>query len=36
MKFAIALLLASSSAIQIKETPLAGHSPEENTCVYVN
>ena len=35
MKFAIALLLASSEAIKTKLTPLAGHLPVTNTCVNV-
>merc|ERR1719263_605494 len=35
MKFAIALLLASTKAINIKSTPLAGHAPLQNTCVNV-
>ena len=35
MKFAIALLLASSEAINIKLTPLAGTHPADNTCVNV-
>merc|ERR1712166_410793 len=41
MKFAIALLLASSEAINIKitplagQTPLAGHYPADNSCVNV-
>ena len=37
MKLVHSLLLASTaSAINIKATPLAGHAPDENTCVYVN
>ena len=35
MKFAIALLLSSCEAINIKATPLAGHAPMDNTCVNV-
>ena len=35
MKFAVALLLASSQAINIKLTPLAGHPALTNTCVNV-
>ena len=35
MKFAIALLLVSAEAINIKMTPLAGHYPADNTCVNV-
>ena len=37
MKFAIAsLLVANTQAINIAATPLAGHAPMQNTCVYVN
>ena len=37
MKFAIAsLLVANTQAINIAATPLAGHAPLTNTCVYVN
>ena len=35
MKLIYALLLASTSAINIKLTPLAGHPAAENTCVNV-
>ena len=35
MKFAVALLLASTEAINIKMTPLAGHAPADNICVNV-
>ena len=35
MKIAVALILASNKAINIKLTPLAGHNPLENTCVNV-